>query len=388
MRDIKVAGNATLLSSSNGFWDQRIVRAAPAGRSLAAISFAFIAVLTLAGFGLPVTATAAVPASTKKITVQRDWVNFVPVDPTPAKEGVVDLKESSVFLREPGIMRRDPSDVIRCGDTYYVWYTKILKGQPGYPGGWSGSVWYATSQDGHAWKEQGIAVQAGSQKDWDGAGVYTPNILPYQGKYYLAYTAMPAPFNRKLSRAAIGIAVSDSPDGPWKKLENNPVIKPSDSAHDPDSFLCDDAVFVLHDGKIWLYYKGFAGQDLKDGTRVRFPKSTFLLTATADRPEGPYTKNPTVLHRGHEALVWKDTDFIGSMCIGIGWGPSRVFSSADGIHFSSVYELNPLLAAGIYRGDFEEGSAGARPTWGVAMEKNQGQGLCRFEINWPQDDAE
>ena len=46
------------------------------------------------------------------------------------------------------------------------------------------------------WEEQGQALQPGDQDDWDGAGVYTPNILPYKGKYYLAYTAMRAPVVR------------------------------------------------------------------------------------------------------------------------------------------------------------------------------------------------
>lgn len=330
--------------------------------------------------------TGEASKSRQEISTPKDWAQLVPVDPKPAKTGKVDWKETSHFLSEPDIMRRDPSDVIRCDDTYYVWYTKILKGQPGYPHGWSGSVWYATSQDGHQWEEQGEALQAGSQDDWDSAGVYTPNILPYQGKYYLAYTAMRAPFDRTLSRASIGIAVSDSPDGPWKKLESNPIIEPSNSMNDPDSFLCDDAVFVVHDDKIWLYYKGFAGQDLDDGTRIRVRKSTFLLTATADKPEGPYTKVPKVLHRGHEALVWKDSDYIGSMCMG--WGPVRMFASTDGIHFNSIYGLKPLLAAGIYRADLAEGYAGSRPTWGIAMPKNKDQGLCRIELIWPQDDAE
>ncbi|TWU38875.1 Glycosyl hydrolases family 43 [Novipirellula aureliae] len=379
--------NETLRLSLKWSRDLCIAHAAPEGGLLTGMSYSLIAILALVVIGLPVTATAEESKSTKETPAQKDWTNFVPVDPTPAKDGVVDLKATTAFLSEPDIMRRDPSDVIRCGDTYYVWYTKVLKGQPGYPGGWSGSVWYATSHDGHQWEEQGPALHAGGQEEWDGAGVYTPNILPYQGKYYLAYTAMAAPFDRKLSRASIGIAVSDSPDGPWKKLQSNPVIKPSDSTNDPDSFLCDDAVFVVHDGKIWLYYKGFAGQDLEDGTRIRVRKTTFLLTATADTPEGPYTKVPKILHRGHEALVWKDSNFIGSMCVGIGWGPSRMFSSADGVHFQSIYKLNPQLAAGIYRHDFEEDSTGARPSWGVSMEENKGQGLSRFEIIWPQDNA-
>ena len=108
--------------------------------------------------------------------------------------------------------------------------------------------------------------------------------------------------------------------------------------------------------------------------------NTFLLVATATNPEGPYTKIPNILHRGHEAMVWKDEDAVGSM--GLAFGPKCYFTSRNGIDFSAVHRLKPLKAAGVYRADFEEGSKGARPTWGIAMGKNKG--LCRFEIIWPQ----
>ncbi len=44
---------------------------------------------------------------------------------------------------EKGVMRRDPSDIIKVGDLYYVWYSKG-KISPGY----DATVWYATSTDG------------------------------------------------------------------------------------------------------------------------------------------------------------------------------------------------------------------------------------------------
>ena len=40
---------------------------------------------------------------------------------------------------EPGVMRRDPSDIIKVGDLYYVWYTKSHVAH-----GYDAKVWYAT----------------------------------------------------------------------------------------------------------------------------------------------------------------------------------------------------------------------------------------------------
>lgn len=49
-------------------------------------------------------------------------------------------------------MRRDPSDIIKVDELYYVWYSKgPIK--PGY----DATVWYATSPDGYEWTEQGQA---------------------------------------------------------------------------------------------------------------------------------------------------------------------------------------------------------------------------------------
>lgn len=312
-----------------------------------------------------------------------NWNIYVPVDPTPASEKVVELKVTSEFLSTPDAIRRDPSDVIRVGDTYYVWYTKVFRDTPGFPGGWCGTISYASSKDGYAWTEQGQALDKGLGEAWDSAGAYTCNIMAYKGKYYLAYTAMKAPFSRANSQAAIGLAVADSPDGSWKKVEHNPVIRPSETANAPDGFLCDDSVFMVRNDKIWLYYKGYCGAE-KNGLPVRGSKKTFLLAATADQPEGPYVKIPTVLHAGHEAALWKDVDSVGSLCTS--HGPARYYSSQDGIHFKSMNPITPLKAVGLYRADFEEGCNGARATWGIAMntKKNGELGLCRFEFVWPK----
>ncbi len=52
--------------------------------------------------------------------------------------------EAKGIGHETGCTRRDPSDVIKVGDTYYLYYTKVSGRAPGY---W-GTVWYATSKDG------------------------------------------------------------------------------------------------------------------------------------------------------------------------------------------------------------------------------------------------
>ena len=70
---------------------------------------------------------------------------------------------------EQGVMRRDPSDIIKVGDLYYVWYSKG-KIAPGY----DATVWYATSPDGRTWTEKGMALAKGKPGSWEGASVFFP----------------------------------------------------------------------------------------------------------------------------------------------------------------------------------------------------------------------
>ncbi|MCP5116475.1 MAG: family 43 glycosylhydrolase, partial [bacterium] len=143
----------------------------------------------------------------------------------------VGFRYQDAIAHEPGVVRRDPSDVIRVGDRYYVWYTKVTRQDKDYPSGYNGSVWYASSPDGHRWEEQGLCVAPGPDDAWDGHGVFTPNILAFDGKYFLYYTAVPEPFDvpwtAGITPTEIGVAISDSPDGPWEKYEANPVLQPT-----------------------------------------------------------------------------------------------------------------------------------------------------------------
>ncbi len=124
---------------------------------------------------------------------------------------------------EKGVGRRDPSTIIKVGDKYYVWYTRISGHRPvGVKRAteklrafrWDlAEIWYATSKDGRNWKEQGVAVTPGPKGSFDDRSVFTTNILVADGKYYLVYQAVKAPYTQR-SKNVIAMSVSDSPEGP------------------------------------------------------------------------------------------------------------------------------------------------------------------------------
>ena len=96
------------------------------------------------------------------------------------------------------LTRRDPSKVIKANGRYYVWYTRRSTGTPprGAEGGtdvipstdWDLSdIWFATSEDGFVWEEQGVAVPRPPKPQPGWRSVSTPDVLVWEGRYYLYY---------------------------------------------------------------------------------------------------------------------------------------------------------------------------------------------------------
>ena len=108
--------------------------------------------------------------------------------PVPAETVKIEHSALEGIGQEEGVMRRDPSDIIKVGDLYYLWYSKG-KISTGY----DATVWYATSTDGRKWTEKGMALGKGEAGTWEGASVFTPNIL------CLLYTS-PSPRDKRQSR--------------------------------------------------------------------------------------------------------------------------------------------------------------------------------------------
>lgn len=279
--------------------------------------------------------------------------------------------------------RRDNSDIIKVGDTYYVWYSRM--DSPVTSGYWA-TIWYATSKDeGFTWEEQGMALGLGEKDQFDSHSVFTPNILAYEGNYYLYYTGVkPTPGNANgefeanstTDITAIGLAVSDNPNGPFKRVENNPVLAISETPEDFDSYRIDDASMLVKNDKIGLYYKGRSIIHGKKG-----PALTEMSVAYADTPEGPFVKHKgSLLDKSHEVLIWKKNKGVASLA-----SISKSINYAkDGEHFEMLHDSLTKIpkAPGLYRPDLEDGNQEAEtPGWGIAMKVRKGEAyLVRFEM--------
>lgn len=286
---------------------------------------------------------------------------------------------------EKNVVRRDPSDIIKVGDQYYIWYTHNFRSVNGFKiSGYSGRVWYATSRDGYSWIEKGEALGTGKKDAFDSHAVFTPNILAYMGKYYLYYTGVKPTHgnpdnvfenNNETDITAIGIAVADNPDGPFRRINDDPILEVSHVAADFDSYRIDDAALAVKNNQVWLYYKGRSRIHGKSG-----PVHTQMGVAFSDSPEGPYEKHTSpLLDKSHEVLIWDQKEGIGSLA-----SINRSVNLAmDGLSFSVIQKdlLQIPKAPGLYRPQLTDHSIKEIPDWGISQGNKDGDVyLKRFKI--------
>ena len=309
------------------------------------------------------------------------------------------------FQYEEGVIRRDPSAVILVGDTYYVWYTRGEGKTYGFGTGDSSKkvfpwdlteVWYATSKDGWDWKEKGLAVARGPQGTYDDRAVFTPEILAHDGKYYLVYQVVKAPYLNRVKNN-VGMAIAESPVGPWEKL-HAPILKPADNGQwlgdednrfkvikqgDFDSHKVHDPTLMYYKDKFYLYYKGermgeritFGGREIKWGVAI------------ADKPEGPYVKSPynPITNSGHELCVWPYRGGIAAMLITDGPERNTIQFAQDGVNFEikSHIKSGPQ-AVGLVRSLDADKTPLEAMRWGLCHEYRGGwQYIRRFESYMP-----
>lgn len=295
-----------------------------------------------------------------------------------------ELKGDVIY--EKGVIRRDPTMVIRVDSLYYVWYTKSIGPGLGFDTGdpekktfpWDKSeIYYATSTDGWEWKEQGLAITFGPEGAYDDRSVFTPEILVHGGKYYLVYQCVKAPYVKRVHNT-IGMSVADNPKGPWQRLAA-PILAPARDGEwigesddrfaakkqgSFDSHKVHDPTLLFYRDKYYLYYKGERmGERLTAGGReIRWG------VAIADQIEGPYTKSPynPITHSGHEICVWPYKEGIALVHCDDGPEKETIQYAPDGINFEIMAYVDDVPPAiGLVTTFDNDRSPTEALTWGL-----------------------
>ncbi|MEV0197691.1 glycoside hydrolase family 43 protein [Nonomuraea sp. NPDC050691] len=144
----------------------------------------------------------------------------------------------------------DPAALV-AGDTMYL-YT----GHDEAPAGGTDFVmrdWHVfTSGDATTWTDQGAKLKI-SDFPWAGADAWAGEVEPKNGKYYWY-----VPVNGNgAGWMDIGVAVGDSPLGPFRDAKGGPLI--SDSTPNSSPLNIDPTVFTDDDGQSYIYWGSYYG---------------------------------------------------------------------------------------------------------------------------------
>ncbi|WP_139956286.1 glycoside hydrolase family 117 protein [Flavicella sediminum] len=113
-------------------------------------------------------------------------------------------------------------------------------------------IWYATSKDGFTWEEQGVAVPRPPKPQVGWRSVATTDILKWEGKYYLYFQGFLEASGKKGDYCPVAVASSDSPDGPWTYHEGAVIENGAKgewdqfAIHDPNPFIHNGKIYIYY----------------------------------------------------------------------------------------------------------------------------------------------
>ncbi len=127
-------------------------------------------------------------------------------------------------------------------DTYYMYGTGGVK---------EGFMAYS-SKDLQNWESEGQVYNTHQKNGWGIKDFWAPEVYFLKGKFYMFYSAhwRVNPEN-EVENYKIGVAVADSPVGPFEDLTGKPLF-------DPGYPIIDANVFLDDDGSYYLYYSRVA----------------------------------------------------------------------------------------------------------------------------------
>jgi len=256
---------------------------------------------------------------------------------------------------------------------YYIWCGTMVKGDDGkyhvfysrWPRALGHAAWVTHSEVAHAvgdsplgpFKHKEVALPARGKKFWDGCDTHNPTIHKFGSKYYLYYTgntgdgvAMKTLNWTHRNNQRVGVAVADSPDGPWKRLDK-PLIDVSADSSAPDALITTNpSVTRRPDGGYLMVYKCAA----KKAAAPAYGPVVHMV-AISDSPTGPFKKHPKPIFTkegehfpAEDPYIWHSGDRYWAIVkdmrgVFTGKGKSTaLFESADG--FDWKLSVHPLVA--------------------------------------------
>lgn len=145
---------------------------------------------------------------------------------------------------------QNPLEVKHIGDPFVLkdstrrYYLYATSASDGF------KVWSST--DLVNWKNEDYAYKA-NKDSWGYANFWAPEVVKYNGKYYMYYTASLV----KNGSLRIGVAVSSSPTGPFVDVYDHPMFDFNYAAIDAD-------VLVDDNGRKYMYFSKDCSENIMD----------------------------------------------------------------------------------------------------------------------------
>ena len=256
--------------------------------------------------------------------------------------------------------------------SYYVYADVIDWDNPKHPDSYGSSIGVYSSPDGVDWKYHGKILAPGAKGKWDYGGVATPGAAKFQGKFYVVYSGRE--FTSGLGERYLGLAVADTPLGPFKKMPK-PIFPLVGYPDQPACF--DDPQLVTRPGddKLYLYYRyaRWAQREWPDRSQAGAIDYSIRLRTTTDPKQGwsdpliLFTKQP-----GDGALEPVDAKWIDGQFVlaSLNYNPGiALYVSTDGKNYQRCILPNLRDHVSLYR---------PNPAASLSGLLVDGQGKLRF----------
>ena len=254
---------------------------------------------------------------------------------------------------------------------YIVWCGTVVRDNQGkchllysrWPRKLGHYAWVTHSEVAHAvadnllgpYKFVDVALPARGKEYWDGLCTHNPTVMKFGGKYYLYYMgntgdgkAMPTLNWSHRNNQRIGVAVADSPSGPWLRSDT-PLIAPTPGFHDA-LCLANPSVTQRPDGGFLMVYKAVG-----DNGKKPFGGPVVHVVATSDSPTGPFKKQPNPVFTSknssfaaEDPYIWHDADRYRAIVKDFGGNFTHagtslaLFESSDGLSWKPA--THPLVS--------------------------------------------
>jgi len=198
----------------------------------------------------------------KKVIKKRSLIGVLALACTILSTGctlpIDSAKKENIAMNETVFFHETPSDisftndlgvtdigdpfVLKISDTeYYMYCTSAANGY---------YCW--RSEDMVHWTDKKMCYVRPTDA-WSTDSYWAPEVAQWEDRYYMFYTA-----RNQLGSLRIGLAISDTPDGPFLDYANKPLINPIFAVIDANIFIDDD-------GSKYLYFVRDCSENLVDG---------------------------------------------------------------------------------------------------------------------------